>query len=213
MDSTPASVWKTPEHAFDYLRRADVIPHRPEGEAVLLDFVPPGATRILDLGSGSGRLVTLVKSGRSHVKAVALDFSPPMLQALESSFGGDPSVTIISHNLEQPLPDLGQFDAVVSSLAIHHLPHPRKRALYGEIYKALATGGFFLNLEHVLSPTQELHKFFLERYRGRQSQEDPSNIYLDMETQLQWFREIGFTNVDCYWKWLELALIGGKKPA
>ncbi|MGH9355733.1 MAG: class I SAM-dependent methyltransferase [Terriglobia bacterium] len=213
MDSTPASVWKTPEHALAYLNRADVIPHRPEGEAVLLDLIPAGAARILDLGSGSGRLVKLVRSGYPGAKAVALDFSPPMLQALEASFGGDASVTIVDHNLLQPLPDLGQFDAAVSSLAIHHLPHPRKRALYGEIYRTLAHGGVFLNLEHVSSPTSELHQFFLERYSSRRLRDDPSNIYLDVETQLQWLREIGFTNVDCYWKWLELALIGGKKPA
>ncbi|MGH9359668.1 MAG: class I SAM-dependent methyltransferase [Terriglobia bacterium] len=211
MEPTPASIWKTAEHALDYLRRADGIPHRPEGEAVLLDFIPARAARILDLGSGNGRLVRLVKSVHPQVKAVALDFSPPMLETLKNNFGGDSSVTIVSHNLEQPLPDLGRFDAIVSSLAIHHLPDPRKRALYGEIYEALASGAVFLNLEHVTSPTQELRESFQARYMHRQVENDASNIYLDMETQLQWFREIGFTNVDCYWKWLELALIGGKR--
>ncbi len=209
----PTSPWETAEHALDYLKRADGVPHRTEGEAVLLDFIPASTTRILDVGSGNGRLVKLVKSGRPRVRAVALDFSPPMLAALRSNFSGDASVTIASHNLEQPLPDLGQFDAVVSSLAIHHLPNTRKRALYAEIYNTLLPGGIFLNLEHVSSPTQELHEFFLARHTARPEQDDPSNIYLDMETQLQWFREIGFTSVDCYWKWLELALMGGKRPA
>jgi hypothetical protein len=32
-----------------------------------------------------------------------------------------------------------------------------------------------------------------------------------METQVNWLREIGFTDVDCYWKWLELALMIGVK--
>jgi hypothetical protein len=52
--------WTTPEHALAYLERADRIPHRTEGEATLLDEVPKDAARSLDLGSGDGRLLSLL---------------------------------------------------------------------------------------------------------------------------------------------------------
>jgi tRNA (cmo5U34)-methyltransferase len=204
--------WSSAGHALDYLSRIDTIPHRTEGEAVLLDCVPKSVDCILDLGSGDGRLLRLLKVDRPHARAVALDFSSVMLATLRESFADDPRVTIVEHNLDDPLPGLGQFDAVVSSFAIHHLADGRKRSLYEEIFRLLLPGGVFCNLEHVSSPTLALHEAFLEKLGVRPGEEDPSNKLLDVRTQLAWLREIGFIDVDCHWKWLELALLGGKKP-
>jgi tRNA (cmo5U34)-methyltransferase len=205
------NLWQSPEHALDYLRRADSIPHRVEGEATLLEFLPQDAHRILDLGSGGGRLLSLVRAARPGAQFVALDFSPAMLEALSTIFANEAGISIVAHDLENPLPELGRFDVVVSSFAIHHVPHARKRALYGEIFEALVPGGVFCNLEHVASPTPALHNAFLRSISC--DDEDPSNKLLALETQLAWLREIGFTEVDCHWKWRELALLAGQKPA
>jgi tRNA (cmo5U34)-methyltransferase len=134
-----------------------------------------------------------------------------MLEELHRLFGHDPAVTIVAHDFDRPLPELKPFDAVISSFAIHHLHHERKRALYSELFRALNPGGVFANLEHVDSPTQALHAAFLKA--TRMDTEDPSNKLLDLETQMRWLREIGFADVDCHWKWRELALFGGVKPA
>ena len=83
--------------------------------------------------------------------------------------------------------------------------------LYAEIYGRLNPGGVFCNLEHVASPTPELHDEFLRRIGCTAETEDPSNQLLALETQLQWLREIGFRDVDCHWKWRELALLTGRR--
>jgi tRNA (cmo5U34)-methyltransferase len=206
------NLWTSRSHALDYLARADQIPHRTEGEAMLLDQVPTTVQRILDLGTGDGRLLALLKLDRPAASSVALDFSDTMLESVQQRFAEDDTVEIVSHNLDDPLPNLGLFDVIVSSFAIHHLSHERKKALYDEIFKAIAPGGIFCNLEHVASPTPELHEKFLTAIGYSTATEDPSNQLLDVETQLQWFRELGFEQVDCYWKWLELALLVGTKP-
>jgi cyclopropane fatty-acyl-phospholipid synthase-like methyltransferase len=145
------------------------------------------------------------------VEATAVDLSPAMHAAAGKRFAGDSSVTIVTHNLDHPLPVLGSFDAVVSSFAIHHLVHERKRELYTEIYTLLTAGGVFCNREHVASATPQLHEEFLSALGLTAETEDPSNKLLDLQIQLQWLREIGFVDVDCLWKWRELALLVGRK--
>lgn len=168
----------------------------------------------MDLGSGDGRLLHLVKRARPDATGVALDFSDTMLARLRARFAADVAASVLAHDLNQPLPaSLGPFDAIVSSFAIHHLPHERKRTLYEETYDLLQPLGVFCNLEHVASASQELHARFLARLGIDPEDEDPSNRLLDVETQLSWLREIGFVDVDCHWKWRELALLAGRRPA
>jgi tRNA (cmo5U34)-methyltransferase len=205
------NLWSTTNHALDYLERADSIKHRTEGESTLLEFMPATTRRILDLGTGDGRLLALVKREHPDAEAVAIDFSPAMLDAARKRFAGDSSVVVVPHNLDDPLPKVGTFDAVVSCFAIHHLVHERKRTLYSEIYELLNAGGVFCNLEHVASPTPALHEEFLREIDKTLETEDPSNKLLEMEIQLGWLREIGFIDVDCHWKWRELALLAGRR--
>lgn len=212
----PVNLWTSSDHVRDYPGRADRINHRGEGEAVLLEFLPDSTRRVLDLGTGDGRLLALARGelarhGQHGTEAVAVDFSPAMLEAVRKRFAADSSVQVVEHNLDHPLPALGKFDAVISSFAIHHLVHERKKSLYAEIFQLLNRGGVFCNLEHVSSPTPRLHEEFLHAIGYTVETEDPSNKLLDVETQLGWLREIGFVDVDCHWKWRELALLAGTR--
>jgi SAM-dependent methyltransferase len=208
----PSSEWTTPECVARYLNRADEFPHRAEGESVLFEHVPKDARRVLDIGTGDGRLLALLGSSRPEIAGVGIDFSEVMLDAARKRFADDDRFELVQHNLIEPLPVLGRFDAVISSFAIHHLEHERKRALYGEIFGLLEPGGVFANFEHVASATQRLHLAFFHAIGEPIENEDPSDRLLDVPTQLEWLRALGFDDVDCYWKWLEMALLVGVKP-
>jgi tRNA (cmo5U34)-methyltransferase len=212
---TSIKEYNSAEHALAYLARADRIAHRTAGEAVVLELVPSGVRRILDLGAGDGRLLALLRIDRPAARGVATDLSPTMLDAARARFGDDALVEVVEHDLDASLGTLGApgtFDAVVSCFAIHHCSHARKRALYADVFELLEPGGVFYNLEHVASPTPELHEAFFAALGISLADEDKSNQLLDVETQVGWLREIGFAQVDCFWKWRELAVFGGVKP-
>ena len=213
-DNKDINKWTSAEHVSAYLSRTGERPHAEEMMNALLEQIPSNAKRILDLGTGDGRLLSLAKSKNPQAEGVGLDFSEPMLKLARERFSGDKSVTILKHDLNVPLPatQLGCFDIVVSGLAIHHLFHERKKQLYQEIFNVLNPSGVFCNLEHVASPTAALHQKFLAAIGLTTITDDPSNKLLDVETQLRWLREIGFVDVDCSWKWLEVALLVGFKP-
>ena len=212
--SVDVNKWGSAEHVDGYLSIADDRPHGEEVRAVLLEQIPSNVKYVLDLGTGDGRLLALVKQKNPEAKGVALDFSDPMLKLARERFAEDSSVEVVKHNLDVPLPKnrWQPFDLVISGLAIHHLNHERKKQLYTEIFGLLASGGVFLNLEHVASATEALHQRFLVAVGLSPETDDPSNKLLDVETQLRWLRQIGFKDVDCFWKWLEVALIGATKP-
>jgi tRNA (cmo5U34)-methyltransferase len=122
----------------------------------------------------------------------------------------------------------GPYDAVVSSFCIHHLPHERKRELYGEVLDLLEPGGLFLNWEHVAAGQLARGVFdeaMVDGLRELQPDRPPDDVereyaerpdaaenkLLDSAIQCAWLRSLGYEAVDVYFKWVELAVFGGVK--
>jgi tRNA (cmo5U34)-methyltransferase len=194
----------------------------------------------LDLGCGDGILGAAILGAWSSARGVLVDFSEPMLEQareqLKEYIGqltfasldyGDPA-WINEMRLYEP------FDAIVSGYSIHHQPDVRKRELYSEIFSLLKPGGWFVNIEHVSSAAQlniDLfeHHYVSARYAietqngstrtfGQISEEyktrpdKAANILAPVELQCDWLREIGYEEVDCYFRIYELAVFAGRKP-
>ena len=205
--------WVDADRAADFLARADRLPHRREGEGVLVrDLAGALPGRVLDLGCGDGRLTALALAAFPTTTAVCVDMSPTMLGAVRTRFDGDRRVTVVAHDFADPLPSTPPFDepfaAVVSSLAVHHVDDDRKRDLYRETADRLVPGGVIANLDVVRSPTQALH----DRWRDEMgARDDPTDMLCDVSSQLEWLREAGLDDVDCIWKWRSLALMRGER--
>lgn len=207
------NLWSEREHAERYLEARAGYPRRAEGYGALLEFLPGGVQRVLDLGCGDGEVAGRILAATREVEIVVADFSPEMLRRARERFADDARVTVVEHDLDRPLPGAwGSFDAVVSAFAIHHVVDARKQVLFREIFGALCAGGVFLDLEHVSSPTPELHEEFLAAFGRTIREDDPSNQLAPVDVQLAWLRDLGFEQVDCHWKWRELALLAGRKP-
>jgi ubiquinone/menaquinone biosynthesis C-methylase UbiE len=204
--------WKSVDHVQAYLSRSKNLPHQKEIERILLEQIPYNINRVLDLGTGDGRLLALVKTKNPEAKGIALDYSEPMLQLARKRFRKDKNLQFVNHDLNFPLIKMGSFDFIISGLAIHHLTHERKKQLYKEIFDILDSKGMFFNLDQVASASRSLHQKFLNLVGWTKESDDHAKRLLDVETQLRWLSEIGFCDVDCYWKWLEVALLIGVKP-
>jgi cyclopropane fatty-acyl-phospholipid synthase-like methyltransferase len=203
--------WKDAAKVDEYVSRVGRLAARRAGEAELLANLPAPLTRVLDLGCGNGSLIDLVLGATPGVaEAVGLDNSAPMLELARERFDADARVRIEEHDLNDPLPAGRGYDAVVSGFAIHHLPHERKRSLFGEVVAALRPGGGFVNLEVVECATPELHEEFnrrIDRPGG-----DPEDVLAPVGSQLDWMRDAGMVQVDCNWRWRGFALLVGQAP-
>lgn len=214
--SRPGQEWREQARSERWLAIRDRLPGGAQMREVLLDDVigDRRPRRVLDLGTGGGALIADVRSISPSAEAYGLDISPPLLAAARMSFAGEKGVHFREHDLTEPLPTgHGRFDLIVSAWVIHHLPDPRKEALYREAFELLEPGGLFCNMDLVALPTAELQRRALAVFASMDDEEDSSDQPAPVETQLGWLRDAGFANVDCYWKWLATAMMVGERPA
>ncbi len=204
----------------------------------LIPFPQDHPLFVLDLGCGDGILLeTILRAFPQSQQAVALDGSPHMIErAVERLCPYGRRVHYVLANLDTAdwvaqLPSNVTYHVVVSSLAIHHLDDARKQEVYQQVFGLLTIPGIFINIEHVKSHSKGGEALFeawfvahqAERVRAKGEQPDveallhafsqrpgkQANQLAPVETQMEWLRAIGFTEVDCYWKFYELAIFAG----
>jgi tRNA (cmo5U34)-methyltransferase len=166
--------------------------------------------RVLDLGAGTGLLSRRVRAAHPGARLTLVDGAPRMLAEARDALGD--AAAYVTADLADPLP-AGEWDAVVSALAIHHLGDAAKRDLFARVHEALVPGGVFVNAEQVAGPTALFDDHYAEwharRARELGAAEDvwaasAERKRLDrcatVEVQLGWLRAAGFADADCLFK-------------
>lgn len=178
---------------------------------------------ILDLGAGTGLLSEHVLQKFATARVSLLDESAEMLAKAQIRLAKyQPAIFI--QPMTDPLP-IGEFHAIISSLAIHHLEDEDKRNLFQRIFEALEPGGVFINCEQILGETiwqqilfEETH---LDGARALGSSETEIQAAIErmrydkcvtLQAQVSWLREFGFECADSYFQSFRFAVYAGWKP-
>jgi tRNA (cmo5U34)-methyltransferase len=235
--AAPGAHWQREELAASFAeRRRILIPMLDVQEDIvqrLLARHERPVARFLDIGCGAGAMSELVLAWKPGSEATLVDFSAPMLERATAALAGYGSRwRAVTADLNDPawsdaLPG-GRYDAIVSGLAIHHLPAERKRTLFAELLGLLEPGGIFVNMDYVAidGPLRGLFDEQMlaaaeraERERGGAHSEHQTALEDDddrpdtLEDQLRWLRDAGFEQVEAHFKWAEAAIYGGARPA
>jgi tRNA (cmo5U34)-methyltransferase len=234
------SKWADPDFTQAYRDSADIIiVERKRLLSILQSFYMhfifgKPERRVLDLGCGDGIAVYELLRVDSALKATLLDGSNDMLMRAKKRLKRYDNCLFICASFQDILKNrvsLGNFDFIISSMATHHLILDEKRALYKIIYSHLNHEGHFLNMDVILSPSEILEKWYLQLWREWITEREAIlkidsheydgiiNRYKDnsdnkpdlLNTQLESLQEIGFKDVDCYYKYGIFTIFGGKK--
>ena len=233
------SHWAQKDFANQYLEASDIyIAERRKLFEILKSFyryflANKRNNKVLDLGCGDGILTQELLKVDESISATLVDGSQEMLSKAKEKLSGFKGVNYVRASFQELLKKdiaLSNFDFVVSSLAIHHLDMDEKKSLFEYIYSHLNSGGYFVNIDVVFSPTENLEGWYLllwkehirevqtrlrlegnyedivERYRS-----NPDNQPDTLTVQLKALESIGFEDVDCFYKYGIFTIFGGKK--
>ena len=230
--------WHSPQYVEDWIASSA---GRDDERRIILrrvvSLIPreaDAAIRVLDVGAGYGALSAQVLERFPQAQLVCQDFSEPMFaQARKRLAWASERVSFTHSDLSDPgwsRALAGPFDAVVSAIAIHNVRYPERiRAIYSEIFDVVAPGGCFLNCDLIFVSGPAAAAAYANA-RGLEggvqgADGDASRPHaattersaherepITLEQQLCWLREGGFQEVECFWKEMRHAIIGGFRP-
>ena len=193
----------------------------------ILDDVLPADPLVIDLGAGTGALSGAILAAIPRARLLLIDIDPTMLEGAAARLAAHGSRAELRRaSFDDALPPC---DAVVASLALHHVPElDRKRALYSRIYAALRPGGVLLSADATVHEDGPENARFYREWAARMTkagipadearalfaQWAGEDRYFPLTTELALLADAGFPRPECFWKQGAPTVFGGfRTPA
>ncbi len=145
--------------------------------------------RVLDLGAGTGLELIPLFEAFHNASVTAADISGDMLSALMNRPFADRITCVIGDFFET---DLGKdYDAVISTSALHHFQPEDKVMLYRKVFAAMKPGAVFLNADKCADNAEE-QQLCLDEYAENPKKYAHMDTPLTMECECDVLRTAGF---------------------
>ncbi len=196
-----------------------------ESLILALPFHKKENINVLDLGCGTGNISKAVKEHFPSAKITCVDMAENMIQIAKSKLASYSDIEFKIADFRD-LDFRGEYDAVISSLALHHLQsEEQKKSFYRKIMGFLKEGGVFYNADNLLGSNPHLNQVYMDKWvefmLENHTPEEVEKIWLPkhreedfpspLRSHIQWLEEAGFQEVDVVWKCYMFGVYGGKK--
>ncbi len=158
----------------------------------ITEALPKNTMRVLDLGAGTGlELIPLFERfPKAHVTVI--DISIEMLNGLMKRPFADRIDVVCGDFFSAEFSE--NYDAVISSAALHHFEAADKLKLYKKVFESLRSGGVFINSDRCLDTVEDeiqIFKDFREHHQLVRHFDTP----LAHQTEVRILVETGFKDI------------------
>ncbi|MCA9406584.1 MAG: methyltransferase domain-containing protein, partial [Candidatus Omnitrophica bacterium] len=191
-----------------------------------LPFHSSQTLQFLDLGSGTGMVTSQLKKNFPRSNITCVDISSNMINIARQRFDGQGTIEFIEADYCGMSFESERYDAVVSSLAMHHIRSAEdKQKLFQNIFSSLRPRGLFVNADVILGSSRLLHQAYMEKWkafmREAVSEQEINEKWLpryyetdhpfELMKELEWLKKAGFQDIDVAWKHYTVAVYVGFK--
>ncbi len=204
------------------IRRA--VPRYDEMIDRLLEHLPAGSMRVLELGCGTGNLTLRLAEQFPRAIVTTVDAAPEMTaltaaRAAKKGIGPD-RLRTVTGRFEEVSFQPGSFDLVTSCMSLHHVKD--KLPVYRAIRGWLGPGGWLCFGDQLLGATEEVQKVYWDRWLafcrqpGNCTEEEIKSLlehaaahdhYVPLVEHIPMLEEAGFTGLDCVWRSLMYSVV------